>query len=457
MDHPSDPARPQEPSGPTSRRAFLAGGGAVAGGLLLAGATPAAAERRAPAVHTGPRMKDLGEVIERGRAQTQYPPVIRCDVTTYTQGSGALIGLQGAVSMLRGRAASDPTSWAAQADIHRIWCNSPPVAGGYVHYSWRFLVWHRAYLYFNEQILRAAMPSYAVSIPYWNWTVDLKLPWQYWGATNPLNDPTRVMTPTSQLDPAQTAVAGLLALTTFDAFGGTASAAGGLEVGPHNYVHRSVGGDMGAFATAGLDPIFWAHHCNVDRVWWEWLNEGGGRANPVDPAWLTQTYPFYDTAGNTVQISFADAAALPVTYLPPTTVVALAAAPTRLTAPRTHRARLDATAARSVRARADVDDAPPVLRVSGLSVPSEAVTVNVFANRPTATAATPTSDRGFAGSFTLIPSGHDHGGVDLRVPLHRAVPRLLTAAAADPSAGVSLTLVPVGSTGVTYERLELEL
>ena len=34
----------------------------------------------------------------------------------------------------------------------------------------------------------------------------------------------------------------------------------------HNLVHVLVGGDMVDVATAAYDPIFWFHHCNIDRL-----------------------------------------------------------------------------------------------------------------------------------------------------------------------------------------------
>jgi hypothetical protein len=455
MSEPHDPSQDQEPSGTASRRTFLARTGAAAGGLLLAGAGPAAAA--APAVHTGPRKKTLEEVIHEGAAQQQYPPVVRSDVTTYTQSSVRLNLLKQGVAAMRLRPAVDRRSWDYQAKIHDIWCDNPPQPDKYVHYSWRFLVWHRAYLYFNEQILQQAAGSTGFAIPYWNWTDNLKLPAQYYGTSNPLNDPTRVMGPNDSLDPRQTAISGLLALTDFPPFGGTVGAAGGVETGPHNYVHRSVGGDMGDFATAGLDPIFWAHHCNVDRVWWLWLNQGGGRSNPVDPAWLTQSYPFIDTQGNQFTIPFSVAAGLPVSYNPPPRVVAISSTPGTLSGPKTVRAMIDPLVSQSVASRMASATPPPVLHVSGVTVPPQPVTVNVFADQPEAGAGTSTAERGFVGSFTLIPSGHQHD-VDLRVPLHQHVPDLLQAMAA-PSAreGVSFTLVPVGATGVTYQGLELEI
>lgn len=67
---------------------------------------------------------------------------------------------------------------------------------------------------------------------------------------------------------------------------------------PHNDIHLAVGGydvtsvpgqnfdaspivgangDMGENDTAGLDPIFYFHHCNVDRMFWVWQKKTGNR------------------------------------------------------------------------------------------------------------------------------------------------------------------------------------
>ena len=55
-------------------------------------------------------------------------------------------------------------------------------------------------------------------------------------------------------------------------------AAGG-EKGPqlHNRVHVWIGGDMGP-GTAPNDPVFFLHHCNIDRLWAQWQ-----RAHPNLP------------------------------------------------------------------------------------------------------------------------------------------------------------------------------
>jgi hypothetical protein len=70
-----------------------------------------------------------------------------------------------------------------------------------------------------------------------------------------------------------------------------------LENGPHGSVHVDVGGfsgDMGAFETAARDPVFYAHHSNVDKCWVDWVKADPGHTNPTTAAWLNKSYGFYD-------------------------------------------------------------------------------------------------------------------------------------------------------------------
>lgn len=55
-----------------------------------------------------------------------------------------------------------------------------------------------------------------------------------------------------------------------------------LEYDLHNLVHRYVGGDMG-LASSPNDPVFWLHHCNLDRLWSYWEQTKGVSA-PYAPA-----------------------------------------------------------------------------------------------------------------------------------------------------------------------------
>jgi tyrosinase len=53
-----------------------------------------------------------------------------------------------------------------------------------------------------------------------------------------------------------------------------------LQSRPHDAVHGLVGNlqGLGRVPWAPNDPIFWLHHCNLDRMWESW-NQGGGE-NP---------------------------------------------------------------------------------------------------------------------------------------------------------------------------------
>ena len=79
---------------------------------------------------------------------------------------------------------------------------------------------------------------------------------------------------------------------------------------PHNSIHLAVGGcdipnydrspiegangDMGENDTAGLDPIFYFHHCFVDRVFWLWQK----KHNCTDALEIIAQYPGTNSVDN---------------------------------------------------------------------------------------------------------------------------------------------------------------
>lgn len=80
---------------------------------------------------------------------------------------------------------------------------------------------------------------------------------------------------------------------------------------PHNHIHLAVGGyelpnqadfspiqgangDMGENDTAGLDPIFFFHHCHVDRMFWLWQQ----RYNSADALEVIEDYPGTNSVDN---------------------------------------------------------------------------------------------------------------------------------------------------------------
>ena len=163
------------------------------------------------------------------------------------------------------------------------------------HGSTLFLPWHRAYLYFFEQYLMDQQS--AVRLPWWDWADEQAIPDAYAqpqlpdGSANPLASapisgiPDREFTQENvpqvtetfrQPDqdsslPGPDDVAAVLALDDFSDFTGQ------LEQ-LHNQVHVWAGGTMGLIPLAAYDPIFWAHHTMIDRLWaiWQQGHPGAG-------------------------------------------------------------------------------------------------------------------------------------------------------------------------------------
>ncbi|HXU39376.1 MAG TPA: tyrosinase family protein [Blastocatellia bacterium] len=152
-----------------------------------------------------------------------------------------------------------------------------------------FLPWHRAYLlYFERAIRDQRPPNTEVGLPWWDWTSPRShvtgVPEAFSNAgdrqPNPLfsarivaptaNPPIDRMTRRSPRQPRELPtpadVTDVLNLTQFDDFSRQ------LE-GIHDFIHGWTGGglgDMGNVGTAAWDPIFWSHHCNIDRLWYLW-------------------------------------------------------------------------------------------------------------------------------------------------------------------------------------------
>jgi hypothetical protein len=239
-----------------------------------------------------------------------------------------------AIKALQARATTDPTSWTYLAAVHG---RTGPVPPGAIwnecqHGSWYFLPWHRMYLYQFERIVRAEVIAQGGpsdwALPYWNYNAPgqaalppaFRQPTMPDGSPNPLFITQRSpgMNTGAQLPPSATTSATALAATQYSpppspGFGGGKTppqhffgAAGELEFTPHNIVHSLIGGWMGNPNQAALDPIFWLHHANVDRLWSAWIAQGGGRANPPDAQWLTAQFTLHDETGAQVQMTATD-------------------------------------------------------------------------------------------------------------------------------------------------------
>ncbi len=256
-----------------------------------------------------------------------------------------------AVRALQQRPISQKTSWRFLAGMHGFnpgrWAQlgyfhqgetlpSAADAAKYwnqcQHQSWYFLPWHRAYLLSFEEIVRAAIAELHGpadwALPYWNYSsatvhnalaipdafTQAKLPD---GSDNPLHVKARFGTGVHSADADlngritesgftnddNTALIGFGGPRTLFSLRGNEE--GLLESQPHDLVHTDVGGVGGLMSnpvTAGLDPIFWLHHANIDRLWEVWLRrDPEANENPTEPAWLQgptdRRFAIFDTAG----------------------------------------------------------------------------------------------------------------------------------------------------------------
>jgi tyrosinase len=197
------------------------------------------------------------------------------------------------------------------------------VAGAYgnqcQHGSWYFLSWHRGYLATFEAIVAAKVKELtgeAWALPYWNYLDDTNpkarlIPDAFLADTyphpsggdrpNPLKKYPRRAGVTA-LQPGPRDEFSLAAGAENDfivgaggiGFGGGITGGfmqfsnwtGDLENNPHNTVHRMIGGFMGDPRLAGLEPLFWLHHCNIDRVWEAWMLTPG-KTMVNDKRWKT--------------------------------------------------------------------------------------------------------------------------------------------------------------------------
>jgi tyrosinase len=191
------------------------------------------------------------------------------------------------------------------------------------HQSWYFPPWHRGYLMALEKQIRVAIAPLGGpsnwALPYWNYFGpgdQYKIPTAFTqqflsdGSPNPLfvnlrygpkNDGNIYIQipPDSQECQRNTIYTGSNPDTKPPGYGGPetrfwpgSGTSGNLEANPHNRVHTDVGGIisndvyglMSDPGTAGLDPIFYLHHANIDRMWASW--NADRNSNPPDVNWL---------------------------------------------------------------------------------------------------------------------------------------------------------------------------
>jgi tyrosinase len=222
------------------------------------------------------------------------------------------------------------------------------------HASPYFTTWHRWYLHYFERICRKMCGHPEFALPYWNYASDngpsLQLPAQFQAASSdplhpnplyfddrgpgyataqatgeqnvPMNDngflpysqvrygPALSATQMFPSDPASSVVTDPTD-PAYSAFGFS----GRLECAPHDNVHSYVGGWMQNVPSAAGDPIFFMHHCQIDRLYASWAAEPGTSYNwgssptqPDEKTWKTgKMASFVDENGALLQVTLGKA------------------------------------------------------------------------------------------------------------------------------------------------------
>lgn len=257
-----------------------------------------------------------------------------------------------------------------------------------------------------------------------------------------------------------------------------------LESGPHNNVHGAVNGFMGDFMSP-VDPLFWLHHANIDRLWslWTRREKAGGRTGrpAASDAWLKEPFRFFCDGGgqplpNAKASDYVEEASLGYGYGPGSAddIIAAAAPVAAASGPRTFASTgVDKIPLQTFsEASLSVDVPNETLAAIRLPQPGVAQTVTpprlvarvtlnspsdprnysvlVFANCPYLSADTPITDPHYVGCISFF--GRDHGGHGrtYSLPLNLTLGRL--AAVGRPSQGqVKLQVLAVDATGLVKQ------
>jgi tyrosinase len=179
-----------------------------------------------------------------------------------------------------------------------------------------FLIWHRPFLVMFEQAMQAITPG--IGLPYWDWTTDRAenegIPQMFTAATyvdpasgkkllNPLlsaaisfKNPNkwaetfRSPAPSSALKSLRTLVEKADKSKTYDRFCPQVEQ-------PHNGLHGWVGGCMGQVPYAAFDPVFWVHHCFIEKLFCDWQDRYGAS---IPTSIAGQTLAPFSTTTNAV-------------------------------------------------------------------------------------------------------------------------------------------------------------
>eukprot|EP00249_Psilotum_nudum_P012391 c23753_g1_i1 orf=185-1750(+) len=239
----------------------------------------------------------------------------------------------------------DPRSFYQQANIHCAYCDESYIQSNgkpfQAHESWLFFPFHRWYLYFHERILARLLQDDSFALPFWNYdhpdgATFPRIFMDYPALNNSFRDVAHLFPhivsfrrcknlsicrkPTRE-ENIQTmhrvmiigSKTPSLFLGKSYRFGDDRMPGGGLpEMIIHNNVHLWIGDhkrkwreDMGTYYSSGRDPIFYAHHASLDRLWVEWKIIEGHK-DYEDPDFLDSEFAFYNENAELIKVKVRD-------------------------------------------------------------------------------------------------------------------------------------------------------
>ena len=383
-----------------------------------------------------------------------------------------------AMHQLQQSSPNDRRHWRNQALIHINFCR---------HGDPDFFHWHRHYINNYELICGQLIGDPTFALTYWNWTAKNGIipdPFYDLNLCNVAfyNDPSNAQSnnwspnpvttigtrglakgqglqsnPIAGEDFTQASVDGVSSQTSFDAFWGM------LEGTQHGEAHVISGGSNGHMRSgmSPLDPIFWLHHCNVDRLWAEWQTAGNdtpalnasynnqfvdGNGQAVMGATSSAALNFaamgftYDTITGTdvallnlqpggsggtptvpQAIGAADAGKMVIPRVEARIPVEAKDLTSYLFRPRTYRATKFPTVPRNA-----VEGGRILAKLTNVTVPSgdASLICKVFVDCPYLSPGTPSTDPHYASSFSFFGRNKEHGHGDFYVDLTKPLRNL---------------------------------
>ncbi|CAH1436314.1 unnamed protein product [Lactuca virosa] len=424
-----------------------------------------------------------------------------------------------AIELMKALPHDDPRNFMQQANIHCAYCDGSYKQVGFpnlehqVHTSWLFFPYHRYYVYFFEKICGKLIDDPNFAIPFWNWDAPdgMQIPDIFTNKNSQLYDPLRDKDhqPPSVVDldfnrvdknlsrseltsrnlrvmyrqmVSSAKTASLFMGRPYRAGDEPNPGSGSIEVTPHSPVHNWTGDrkqkyceDMGTFYSAARDPIFYAHHGNIDRMWSIWKSLGG--KDFTDKDWLDSSFVFYDENADLVRAKVRDCCdsknlgyvyqEVDIPWInckpdrpPKRAPVSYDHIPfAKFAFPRNLDKVIKVLVQRpkKLRSKKEKEEEEEILVIEGIEVKTdEFVKFDVLINNEDDGIWATADQMEFAGSFVTVPHSNEHG-TNMKTRLRLGISELLEYLRADDDEKVLVTLVPkTKGSGISIQEIKIE-